>query len=58
MVRKKFPYKQGVVKTPTHPTLIIGQVVEILEDCGDHYKVRVFINGKTETIQKNEVVVN
>ncbi len=35
-----------------------GQVVEILEDCGDHYKVRVFINGKTETIEKDSVVVN
>ena len=58
MVRKKFPYKQGVVITSEHPVLVQGQVVEILQECEDHYNVRVFINGKTETIEKKGVLVN
>jgi hypothetical protein len=57
-VFRKFPYKNGVVTTDTHPTLLRGQVVEIVDDLGGVYKVRVFISGKPTTIEKIYVLVN
>lgn len=57
-MKKRYPYKNGIIKTDTHPTLLKGQVIEILEDCGDFYKVRIFLNGKHEEIKKEDVLVN
>ena len=51
-------YKQGVVITSSHPVLLEKQVVEIIEDNGDTYKVRVFITGKIENIEKKFVKIN
>jgi hypothetical protein len=57
-VKRHQPYRNGIVKTDTHPVLLKGQVVEIIEDCEDYYKVRVFINAKREEIKKEDVLVN
>jgi hypothetical protein len=57
-VKRRCPYRNGIVKTDSHPTLLKGQVIEILEDCGDIYKVRIFLNGKKEEIKKEDVLVN
>ena len=57
-VAKKFPYKNGIVITDEHPNLLRGQVVEVIEDLGDIYNVRVFISGKPTTINKKDVLVN
>jgi hypothetical protein len=57
-VKRRHPYKNGIVKTDNHPSLLKGQVIEILEDCGEFYRVRVFINGKNEEIKKEDVLVN
>jgi hypothetical protein len=56
--KRKSPYRQGVVKVSTHPSLLQGQVIEIIEENAYCYKVRVFINGKIETIEKSSVLVN
>jgi len=57
-VRKRFPYKTGVVNTTTHPILMKGQVVEVLSESSDYYKVRVYLTAKVETLKKEDVVVN
>jgi hypothetical protein len=57
-VFRKFPYKNGVVTTDTHPTLLRGQVVEIVDDLGEVYKVRVFMSGNPTTINKKDILVN
>jgi hypothetical protein len=57
-VKRRYPYRNGIVKTDNHPTLLRGQVIEILEDCGDFYRVRVFINAQEEEIKKEDVLIN
>ena len=57
-MKKRYPYRNGIVKTDNHPNLLKGQVIEILEDCGDFYRVRVFVNAKNEEIKKEDVLVN
>jgi hypothetical protein len=54
----KIKYKQGLVNTSTHPVIKKGQVVEIMEEDGEFYKVRVFITGKAEKIEKKFVITN
>jgi hypothetical protein len=57
-VKRRYPYRNGIVKTDNHPNLLKGQVIEIIEDCGDFYKVRVFINAQKEEIKKEDVLIN
>lgn len=58
MNKRRFAYKQGIVNTIEHSTLLKGQVVEILEESGEYYRVRVFINAKIETVNKKDIIVN
>jgi hypothetical protein len=57
-VKKRFAYRTGIVKVDNHPIFLKGQVIEIMEDCGDFYKVRVYMTGKQEEIKKEDVLVN
>ena len=55
MKKNKHPYKQGVVNTDAHPKIKKGQIVEIMEEVGEFYKIRVYITGKPDQIEKKFV---
>jgi len=40
-MNKNLPYKNGIVKTKTHPELKFGQVVIIVEITPDLYRVKL-----------------
>lgn len=58
MIRRRNAYRHGIINTESHPTLMRGQVVEIISEEEDLYKVRIFITGKLETIEKKFVLIN
>jgi hypothetical protein len=45
-------YRQGVVNTEEHPVLKKGQIIEILDENEEFFRVRVFLTGKIESIKK------
>ena len=51
-------YKQGIVNTNLHPTLLNGQIVYILEEYQDFYKVKVCNNSNFEIIEKKYILIN
>jgi hypothetical protein len=55
---KKFMYKSGIVKTSTHPVLLLGQVIKIIKEEKDYYIVRLNYNSKEEVIEKQYVITN
>jgi hypothetical protein len=55
---KRFCYRQGVILTETHATLLKGQVVQIIEEDGSDYLVRVNINSPVFVLNKQDVLVN
>jgi hypothetical protein len=55
---KTLSYRQGVVNTNLHPTLLNGQIVYILEDNQDFYKVKVCNNSRVEIIEKKYILIN
>lgn len=57
-MKRNRPYKQGVIATETHEFLKKGQIVEIIEEHDDFYKIRVFITGFIETVKKEDVSIN
>lgn len=58
MKNKRFCYRQGVILTEAHPILLKGQVVEIIEEAGPHYVVRVNINSPVFILNRQDVLVN
>ena len=56
--RKKYAYKTGIVITEEHPSLLKGQVVEVMAEEGEDYLVRIYITGKPAKIEKKFVLVN
>jgi len=57
-VKRNRPYKQGIVNTENHPPLLKGQIVEILEEHDEYYKVRLYLTGGIETVKKEEISIN
>ena len=57
-MKRNRPYKQGIVNTDNHPPLIKGQIIEILEEHDDYYKVRLYLTGGIEKIKKEEISIN
>ena len=56
MIKKRnHPYRQGVVNTIEHPRLLKGQIVELLDENEEFFKVRVYITGKIESIKKTHI---
>lgn len=56
--RAKSPYIQGVVIDDTHPNIRKGQIVEIVKEEGEFYKVRVYLTGALDTIEKKYISLN
>jgi hypothetical protein len=52
------PFKQAVVIVETHPVLIKGQIVDIIEEEESRYKVRSFLTAKYEFIDKKDISIN
>lgn len=49
------PYRQGVINTDNHPIYKKGQIVEIVGEFQENYKVRTFLTGKVEEIKKEYI---
>jgi len=56
--RRRYSYKTGIITTEEHPSLLKGQVVEIMGEDGEDYLVRVYITGQPSKIEKKFVLVN
>jgi hypothetical protein len=54
----KFKFKTGIVKTKKHPVLKFGQVVSIIEETDDLYRVKVHANSLAEIISKQDLSLN
>jgi hypothetical protein len=57
-MKKNKPFKQGVVITETHPILKKGQIIDILEELENKYKVRSFKTANVEIINKKDISIN
>jgi hypothetical protein len=58
-MRKKIsPYRQGAINTEEHPILKKGQIVEIVDENEEFFRVRVFLTGKIESIKKIHISLN
>jgi hypothetical protein len=57
-VKKIYGYRQGIINTKSHPTLLYGQVVYIIEENDSFYIVRVSSTSDIEKIEKNYVLIN
>jgi hypothetical protein len=55
---RKSTFKSGVVNTDTHPVLLLGQVIQIINEEGIYYIVRLNYNSKLESIEKRYVITN
>lgn len=51
-------YQQGIVKTHNHPKLKFGQIVKIIEETEDLYRVKAHNNCPVEIISKEDLLVN
>jgi hypothetical protein len=51
-MKRNCSFKQGVVKTTSHPNLLYGQIVYIVEEIGHRYKVKAFNSSFVEEIEK------
>lgn len=58
MKNKRFCYRQGVVLAEAHPILLKGQVVEIIDECDSHYRVRVNINSPVFILNRQDILLN
>lgn len=58
MFKRKFAYRQGIIKTKTHPHLKYGQIVEIIDETLSEYKIRVSYNSFVYTLEKNNIIVS
>lgn len=56
-MNNNLPYKNGIVRTKTHPELKFGQVVIIVESTPDLYKVKLNSKGYTMIISKEDLMV-
>jgi hypothetical protein len=56
-MNNNLPYKNGIVKTKTHPELKFGQAVIIVESTPDLYMVKVHAKGLTMIIAKQDLMV-
>jgi len=52
------PFKQAVVTIETHPVLRKGQIVDIIEEEENRYKVRSFLTAKYEFVNKKDISIN
>lgn len=55
---KNMSYKNGVINTNKHPTLLLGQVVRIIKEDENNYFVKLNYNSNIEVIDKKFVVTN
>jgi hypothetical protein len=55
---KRFCYRNGVVLIDTHPHLLLGQVVEIIDESDNAFKVRVCHNSVVFVVNKENILVN
>lgn len=51
-------FRHGIVKTRNHPSLKFGQVVSIIEETDDLYRVKLHSNAQSEIISKEDLLVN
>lgn len=51
-------YRHGIVRTHNHPSLKFGQVVNIIEETEDLYRVKLHNNCQAEIISKEDLLVN
>lgn len=58
MLKRKFAYRQAVVKTNKHPHLNKGQIVEIVGETVSEYKIRINETGVIFTLEKKDLIVN
>jgi hypothetical protein len=56
-MNKNLPYRNGIVKTKTHPELKFGQVVIIVEVTPDLYKVKIHAKGPMMIIGIEDLMV-
>jgi len=56
--RRAYAYRIGIVTTEEHPSLLKGQVVEIMAEDSEDFLVRVYLTGKPAKIEKKFVLVN
>jgi hypothetical protein len=55
---KNMSYKNGVINTNKHPTLLLGQVVRIIKEDENNFFVKLNYNSNIEVIDKKFVVTN
>jgi hypothetical protein len=58
MLKRKFAYKQAIVRSRNHPYLNYGQIVEIIGETFTEYKVRTTESGSIFTLEKSSLIVN
>ena len=51
-------YRQGIVRAKDHPSLKFGQVVYIIEETPDLYRIRVHAKSGIYIISKKDLAVN
>lgn len=56
--KQQLKFRNGIVKTKNHPVLKFGQVVNIIEETEDLYRVKLHPNSQAEIISKEDLLVN
>lgn len=58
MLKRKFAYKQAIIKNNNHPHLKYGQIVEIIGETCSEYKVRTNETAPIFTLEKKDLIVS
>jgi hypothetical protein len=58
MLKRKFAYKQAIVRIKDHPHLKYGQIVELVGETSTECKVRTTESGSIFTLEKNNLIIN
>ena len=58
MKNKRYCYRNGVVLIDTHPSLLQGQVVQVIGEFENSYSVRVNANAQVVCVVTKDILIN